>query len=63
MNQDIFHKILIARGLDDKTSRRAFLNPDYSLTHNPYLLPDMEAAVERIKQAKIKKETVVVYGD
>lgn len=63
MNQDVFCKILIARGLDDKTSRRAFLNPDYSLTHDPYLLPDMEAAVKRIKQAKIKKETVVVYGD
>lgn len=63
MNQDIFNKILIARGLADKATQRAFLNPDYALTHDSYLLPDMKKAVKRIQQAKKDKETVVIYGD
>ncbi len=63
MAQDIFSKILIARGLDDKAKQRAFLNPNYSLIHDPYLLPDMKKAVARIKKTKKQKETVVIYGD
>jgi len=40
-----------------------FLNPDYVKIHDPFLLKDMEKAVKRIRQAIVKAEKIVVYGD
>jgi len=58
----LFDKILAARGLDKK-SRAAFLSPDYSLVHDPFLLPDMDKAVERLVTAKELQEKIIIYGD
>lgn len=61
--EGIFEDILKARGFDAKT-RELFLTPDYAgQRHDPFLLPDMAKAVERIKRARDKKEKVVIYGD
>ena len=60
---DIFERILKARGLDDKTKREAFLNPDYAAGHDPFLLPDMEKGVKRLVQAHKKQEHITIYGD
>ena len=60
----LFERILLARGLDTSDKRRAFLNPDYNLTrHDPFLLPDMKKAVDRLKVAHKKQEKIVIYGD
>lgn len=41
-----------------------FLDPQYTTTkHDPYLLPDMKLAVERLAIAKAEQERVVIYGD
>jgi single-stranded-DNA-specific exonuclease len=58
----LFEQLLIARGLtgDKKAS---FLSPDYDTQHDPFLLPDMQAAVERIVQAREKQERITIYGD
>jgi single-stranded-DNA-specific exonuclease len=57
-------QMLFNRGLSDKKSIEAFLHPDYKNdTHNPFDLPDMEKAVQRILEAIRKKEKVYVYGD
>ncbi|MCL4386879.1 MAG: single-stranded-DNA-specific exonuclease RecJ [Patescibacteria group bacterium] len=41
-----------------------FLEPDYEINLNdPYLLPDMEKAVERIIKALEEKEKIAIYGD
>ena len=42
---------------------KVFLNPTRKDFHNPFLLPDMEKAVDRILKAMEKKEKIVVYGD
>jgi len=52
------------RGLEDPITRAAFLAPDYEgMKHDPYLLPDMEQAVQRLLVAKEKQELVYIYGD
>lgn len=59
---DLFEKILKARGVSPD-NRAAFLSPDYSKRHDPFLLPDMEAAVERLVAAHSKQEKITIYGD
>ncbi len=60
----LFERILVARGLDNAEVCRSFLHPDYdSVKHDPFLLPDMRAAVERLVQARQKQEKIVIYGD
>lgn len=58
----LFESILEARGLTGER-KEAFLNPDYSRSHDPFLLPDMRAAVDRLVTAREKQEKLVIYGD
>lgn len=58
----LFEQILAARGLEG-SAREAFLLPDYSARHDPFLLPDMDKAVERLVQAREKQEKITIYGD
>lgn len=61
---NLFEKILVARGLTTRAAREAFLQPDYAaVKHDPFLLPDMEKAVARLKQAREQGEKIVIYGD
>jgi len=60
----LFERILTARGLTTRAACEAFLQPDYAaVKHNPFLLPDMEKAVARLKQAREQGEKIVIYGD
>lgn len=59
----IFDRILEARGMTSETARAAFLSPDYAATHDPFLLPDMAAAVERLVGAHEHQERITIYGD
>ena len=60
----LFERILTARGLTTQAARQAFLQPDYTaVKHDPFLLPDMEKAVARLKQAREQGEKIVIYGD
>ena len=62
MVEQIFEQILKNRGIS-KENREAFLNPNYDNQHDPFLLPDMEKAVERLLIARKKQEKITVYGD
>ena len=53
--------ILINR--DIKENIEIFLNPTRKNFHNPFLMPDMEIAVERIIKSIDKKEKIIIYGD
>ena len=58
----LFDKILAARGITPE-NRAVFLSPDYDKRHDPFLLPDMAKAVERLVQAHDKQEKITIYGD
>lgn len=60
---EIVEKILKQRGYATPAAREAFLSPDYDAKHDPFLLPDMRAAVNRLKIALAKQEDVTIYGD
>lgn len=59
----IFLELLQKRGLKTKAQREAFLLPDYTSLGDPFKLPDMKQAVNRLKLAHKNKEKVVIYGD
>src|SRR5690606_13490740 len=60
----IIREILLRRGLSDKALQQSFLTPNYEASkYDPFLLPDMDKAVERIELALERKELVYIYGD
>jgi len=59
---DLFERILSARHISPD-QRASFLSPDYEKSHDPFLLPDMRAAVDRIKRARHAQEKIMIYGD
>lgn len=61
--RNLFDNILAARGLKTQAERDAFLNPSYDSKHDPFLLPDMAKAVERLVQARSNQEKITIYGD
>lgn len=58
----LFEDILTVRGYTG-TSRDQFLSPNYEKKHDPFLLPDMQAAVDRLVLAHQSNEKIVIYGD
>ncbi len=59
----IIDEILAKRGLKTKEERLSFLNPQYEDLHDPFLLQDMDRAVEAISKAIAENKQIVVYGD
>lgn len=56
--------LLFHRGITDPKLAEAFLNPDFEKhTHNPFLMKDMEKAVERTLRAFRDNEKTVIYSD
>ncbi len=55
--------ILVNRGITDEEEIRQFLKPTRQDFYDPYLMKDMEIAVERIVKAIENQEKVIIYGD
>ena len=47
----------------DYNDIRKFLNPTRNDFYDPFLLPDMEKAIDRIEEAITKNEKILIYGD
>lgn len=56
-------RILIGRGIDMIEDGKRFFSPNLSAMHDPFLLKGMQAAVERLLQARNSGEMVCIYGD
>ena len=56
-------KVLINREVVEDEQIEKFLNPTRNDFYDPFLMPDMEVAVERIIKAIDNKEKVIIYGD
>lgn len=61
-HRSLLNQILTARGID-AAARASFLSPDYDVRHDPFLLPDMGRAVERLVRARERQERITIYGD
>lgn len=59
----VLAQVMVNRGFKDADSIKDFLYPSLSNLHDPFLMPDMAKAVERICSAIEKNETVFIYGD
>ena len=55
--------ILIQRGIVDYDSAKKFFRPSLAHLHDPFLMRDMDRAVERLKKAIDQKEKILIYGD
>ncbi len=60
---DLSARLLWNRNIDDRQSAQAFLQPDFSASHDPFLLKDAEKAAQRIILAIKKGEKIVIYSD
>lgn len=54
---------LLCRGISSPAEAEAFLSVDGRDFFNPFLLPDMDLAVERLETALSRREHIAVYGD
>ena len=56
-------RLLVQRGLTTTEALYEFFHPKLTDLHDPFLMPDMDKAVERLNKALGNKEKILVYGD
>ena len=59
----IVAKLLVQRGITTFDQAKSFFRPNLSELHDPFLMKDMDVAVERIEKAIANNECFLVYGD
>ena len=59
----ILARLLVERGITTPTAARKFFRPQLPELHDPFLMKDMDVAVERLNRAMGRKERILVYGD
>lgn len=55
--------VLIQRGVDTFDKAKTFFRPALTDLHDPFLMMDMDKAVERLHKAIIQQEKILIYGD
>ena len=56
-------RLLIERGITTESAAKRFFRPQLSDLINPFLMKDMDIAVDRLNDAMGRKERIMVYGD
>ena len=56
-------RMLVVRGIQAADEARAFVRPSLEMLHDPFLMKDMDKAVERLHQAITQGEKILIYGD
>lgn len=56
-------QLLVNRGITDLEAARRFFRPSEIELHSPWLMKDMHKAVDRLEQAFLQKEKILIYGD
>ncbi len=56
-------QILVQRGITNFEDARYFFRPTLTQLHDPFLMKDMELAVNRISKALKNREKIMIYGD
>ncbi len=60
---ELLSAVLVNRNIVDDKDVKLFLNPTRNDFHDPYLMPDMKPAVDRIIKAIENNEKTIIYGD
>jgi single-stranded-DNA-specific exonuclease len=55
--------LMVQRNITTSKEADAFFNPNLSFLHDPFLMKDMNLAIDRISTAVKKNEKIMVYGD
>jgi single-stranded-DNA-specific exonuclease len=55
--------LMVQRNISSKTEADSFFSPSLDYLHDPFLMKDMNLAVDRISSAISKNEKILVYGD
>ncbi len=64
LNIDVFlSNLLVQRGIETFEEAKVFFRPDYEHLHDPFLMKDMDKAIDRLEKAIQNNEKVYVYGD
>jgi len=59
----IIAQILSRRGINDEEGAYKFFNPALDQLYDPFLLKDMDKAVDRLRRAVLSNEKILIYGD
>ena len=59
----VLAKLLVQRGIVTFDDARSFFRPDLNDLHDPFLMKDMDKAVERLTKAMQSNEKILIYGD
>ncbi len=59
----VLASLLVSRGVNTFEEARSFFRPKLEALHDPFLMKDMDNAVERLEKAVSGKEKILVYGD
>ena len=60
---EVVAHLLVQRGITNFDAAKQFFRPDWHHLHDPFLMKDMDVAVDRLQQAIDKNETIMVFGD
>ena len=60
---DVIGNLLVQRGIEDYEQAKDFFRPSLESLHDPFLMKDMDKAVDRIIKATKDREKILVYGD
>lgn len=55
--------LLLRRGITTAADAKAFFRPQLHALHDPFLMQDMDKAVDRLNEAMGRKERILIYGD
>lgn len=61
--KDFLAKVLVSKGFDTEEAVNEYLNSNIGDLADPFLLKDMDKAVDRIKTAVSNKDKIMIYGD
>lgn len=56
-------RLLVQRGINTVSEAKHFFRPQLTELHDPFLMNDMQVAVDRLNKALARKERVLIYGD
>ena len=56
-------ELLVRRGISSVEEAERFFHPSLRNLHDPFLMPGMDKAVQRLNKAMGSKEKIMVYGD